>query len=117
MANLNYSEDHARALLKSEFTTALFNRKLDHIDSHRYGLNAEKVLLKLCKLGPAMVAKLKEKEGYKVVVATLHFLHDDDEEEDGVDGLVEDPDKEGEEFEEDEGEGAPELGGDIDWKH
>ena len=117
MANLNYSEDHARALLKSDFTTALLNRKLDHIDSHRYGLNAEKVLLKLCRLGPAMVGRVRDEGGYKVVVATIHFLYDDDEEVEGGDRLVEDPDMEGEEFEGDEEGVEGGLGGEVDWKH
>ena len=112
MAKLEYTEEHIRALMDADFILAMFQTKIAHTNWHRFGLNTEIVLTKFTDIGSGMVIQLKAKDAAKVVVGALHFLHDDDEDDDGADGF--DDDDEGEEFDDDDG-GKIVLGGDIDW--
>ena len=103
MARLEYPEDCIRALIQNNFIEALFKTKMQHIDWHYYGLNSERVLDKICYVGQIFINHLKDKKAYRVVVATLHFLHDDDfDEKDGKDGFVEDDDNDDLDFGDDE---------------
>jgi hypothetical protein len=113
MARLEYTPEDCTTLIDADFVLALFNAKLAHISWHSYGLNCERVILKLCGLGAAFTAQLKAKDAAKVVVATLHFIHDDEDDDDAGEGFLEDDDVE-DEFDDEEISGV-ELGADIDW--
>jgi len=113
MARIEFTEEDARALCDADFIKAMFETKLAHTNWHRFGLNCERVLTKICDLGAPFILRLKEKDAAKVVVAVLHFLHDDDEEDDQADGFQEDEDN-GDEFD-DADEAKINLGADIDW--
>ena len=83
MGRQNYTDEDARELIKGDFVDTTFNVKLNNTNWHKYGLNCERVLLKMCNSNPGIINKLKDNQAYKTVVASLHFLHDDDDEDEG----------------------------------
>lgn len=68
LANINYTDDDCRALIDNDLVITMFETKLEHPYWNQYGLNSEKVLLKLCR-NTAFINKLKDRNAYRVVVA------------------------------------------------
>ena len=87
MAGINMNDDMASALLDNGFINTIFETKLKYTNWNHYGLNTERILLKMCDMHAKYINKLRERDAVKCVVAALHFIHDGEDDDDVEDRL------------------------------